>query len=121
VDGKNSEGQLEPPHRAAIREAQEEAGINAQVDGLLGVQNHCTEEGELRLYLLFLCPHVSGEPRPDNRETDRAAYFSLDEMAAFNEPFDEFCEWVARRVWEGHHHVIPPHSTNPYQPHLAFI
>jgi ADP-ribose pyrophosphatase YjhB (NUDIX family) len=121
VDSKNSEGQFESPDKAAARETQEEAGIIAQVEGLLGVQNDRNIEGEQQLYILFLCHHVSGEPTPDNRETDRAAYFSADEMADFNEPFDEFCEWVARRVLEGQHHLIPPLDMNPYQPHLAFL
>jgi ADP-ribose pyrophosphatase YjhB (NUDIX family) len=121
VDGKTSDGSPEPPDVAALRETQEEAGVIANVEGLLGVQNHSNDEGELRLYLLFLCHHVSGEPRPDNNETDQAAYFSLDEMANFNEPFDEFCAWVARRVLEGQYCVIPPQAENPYRPHVAFL
>ena len=120
VDGKKSDGSLEPPEIAAIRETQEEAGVVAKVDGLLGVQNH-SSNGEPRLYIIFLCHHVSGEPTPDNHETDGAAYFSLDEMESFNEPFDEFCEWMAIRVLKNQHHVIPLESSNPYQPHLAFL
>lgn len=83
------------------------------MEGLLGIQNHGTEEGKLGLYILYLCRHVSGEPTPDNQETDRAAYFSLDEMTSFDEPFDEFCEWLARRVLMNEHHVAPPTSTTP--------
>ena len=120
VDGKKSDGSLEPPDMAAIRETREEAGVVAKVEGLLGVQNH-SNEGEPRIYIIFLCRHISGEPTPDNHETDKAAYFSLDEIASFSEPFDEFCEWMARRVLEGQYHAIPPESANPYYPHLAFL
>jgi ADP-ribose pyrophosphatase YjhB (NUDIX family) len=120
VDGKKNDGSLEPPEMAVIREIHEEAGVDAKVEGLLGVQNH-SDGGEPRLYIIFLCHLIGGEPRPDNHETDKAAYFSLDEMASFNEPFDEFCEWMARRVLEGQYHVIPPESANPYYPYLAFL
>ncbi|MEW5873344.1 MAG: NUDIX hydrolase [Chloroflexota bacterium] len=120
VEGNRPDGSLEPPELAAIRETQEEAGVIVKVEGLLGIQNH-SSRGEARLYIIFLCHPISGEPKPDNQETDKAAYFSLAEMADFNEPFDEFCEWIARRVLNGEHHVIPPHATNPYQPYLAFL
>jgi ADP-ribose pyrophosphatase YjhB (NUDIX family) len=121
VEGVKPDGSPEPPDEAAIRETEEEAGVIAEVERLLGIQNHSTEEGELRLYLLYLCRHVSGEPTPDHRETDRAAYFSLDEMANSCEAIDEFCAWIVRRVVEGKHYVIPPTSQGPYDPHLAFL
>jgi ADP-ribose pyrophosphatase YjhB (NUDIX family) len=120
VDGKKTDGSLEPPDMAAIREIHEEAGVDAKVEGLLGVQNH-SNGGEPRLYILFLCRPIRGEPSPDNHETDKAAYFSLDEMTGFNEPFDEFCEWLAKRVLEGQYHFIPAVSSNPYYPHMAFL
>jgi len=121
VDGIGPNGCPEPPDEAAIRETDEEAGVAARVEGLLGIQNHGTGEGKLGLYILYLCHHVSGEPTPDHHETDRAAYFSLDEMASFDEPFDEFCAWIARRVLTNEHHVTPPTANNPYRPHLAFL
>jgi len=121
VEGQTPDGALEPPDVAAIRETREEAGVMAQVDGLLGIQNHATADGEPRLYLLLLCRHMSGELMPDHHETDRAAYFSLAETQRFDEPFDEFCEWVARRVLSGEHRLIPPIPINPHSPHLAFM
>ncbi len=120
VEGRKSDGSLESPDMAAIRETQEEAGIIARVEGLLGVQNHSIN-GEPQLYIIFLCRHIKGEPAPDNREVDRAAYFSIDEMAGFGESFDDFCEWMAIRVLKGQHSVIPPQSANPYHPYLAFF
>jgi ADP-ribose pyrophosphatase YjhB (NUDIX family) len=82
VHGKDSTGSSDPPEVAAVRETREEGGVIAEIEGLLGVQNHPSRTGEPRLYLLFLCRHVSGEPTPDNQETDKAAYFSLEELDA---------------------------------------
>lgn len=121
VDGAGPDGLLEPPDAAAVRETREEAGIIAVVDGLLGVQNHCDQSGELRVYLLYHCQPASGDPHPDQYETDRAAYFSLQELDACGEPFDEFCLWLARRVLRGEHCLIEPQLENPYTPHLAFL
>jgi 8-oxo-dGTP diphosphatase len=121
VDGVGPDGLPEPPDQAAVRETQEEAGVAANMEGLLGIQNHATQDGKLALYLLYLCDHVSGEPEPDHYETDRAAYFSLDDIESLGEPIDAFCRWMACRVLKNEHHLTPPTSVNPYQPHLAFL
>jgi ADP-ribose pyrophosphatase YjhB (NUDIX family) len=121
LDGVGPDGGPEPPHQAAVRETQEEAGVTAEVEGLLGIQNHTTQDGKLALYLLYLGHHVSGEPVPDNYETDRAAYFSLDEIESLGEPFDAFCRWMAYRVLMNKHSLTPPTPANPYHPHLAFL
>jgi len=121
VDGKGPDGQLEPPHLAALRETLEEAGVTAELEGLLGIQNHSTKAGDPRLYLLYLCQHVDGVPTPDHQETDRAAYFSLAEMDHLDEPIDEFCHWIAKRVLHKDYQLIIPKADNPYRPHLAFL
>jgi ADP-ribose pyrophosphatase YjhB (NUDIX family) len=108
----------EPPEAAALREIQEEGGITAEIKGLLGIQN-LRRRGWVAL--LFLCCHVEGEPVPDGFETDSAAYFSLEEMDAFDEPFEPWCEWLVRRVLSGQHHVVPVVVGNPYRPRLAFL
>jgi len=108
----------ETPEAAALRETWEEGGIRANVVGLLGLQN-LPEEGWLGL--VFLCRHVEGAPRPDGVETDRAAYFSLEEMANGDEPFEPWCAWVVRRVLQGKHHLIPPAPDTPYHPRPAFL
>ncbi len=106
------------PESAAVRETQEEAGIVAEVEGLLGVQN-LRREGWLGI--AFLCRHISGTPAGDGVETDQAAYFSLAEMDAFAEPFEPWSEWLARHVLAGECHVIPPAPGNPFQPRAAFL
>jgi ADP-ribose pyrophosphatase YjhB (NUDIX family) len=121
VDGNKPDGSLEPPDIAAIRETREEAGILIQVEGLLGMQSQRDIQGKLQVNLLYLCHHISGDPTPDNHETDKAAYLSLEEMNALDEPILEFCEWIARRALCGEHHLIPPVQMNPCHPRLAFL
>jgi ADP-ribose pyrophosphatase YjhB (NUDIX family) len=109
----------EAPEVAALRETMEEGGIEAEIEGLLGLQN-LRREGWIAV--VFLCRHVGGEPRSDGGiETDAAGYFSLEEMEEFEEPFEPWCEWLVRRVLGGEYHLIPPELGNPYHPRLAFF
>jgi ADP-ribose pyrophosphatase YjhB (NUDIX family) len=108
----------ESPEEAALRETIEESGIKAEIDGLLGIQNL---PGAGWLGIAFLCHHVEGEPASDGVETDRAAYFTLEEMDAFDETFEPWCEWLARRVLSGEYTVTPYEPNNPYQPRGAFL
>ena len=122
VQGEDERTYYDPPHVAALRETLEEGGVVAEVDGLLGIQNPSkSQEGDPRLYLLFLCHHVSGEPTPDGRETNQAAYFSLDELRDIREEVNRFCYWLATRVLQGQYTLVPPEPENPYAPHLAFL
>ena len=106
------------PHTAALRETLEEGGIVAEMGGLLGIQNLRQQEW---IGIVFLCRHASGVPESDGGvETDRAAYLSLAEMDALDEPFEPWCEWIVRRVLRGEHHLTPP-LDNPYHPRLAFL
>jgi len=108
----------EPPEAAALRETREESGVTAEIDGLLGIQN-LRHAGWLGI--VFLCHHVEGDPVPDGLETDRAAYFSLEEIDSFEEPFEPWCEWLARRVLTGECTVVPYQPDNPYRPRGAFL
>lgn len=109
----------ESPDAAAVRETQEEGGVIARIEGLLGIQN-LRRAGWIGI--VFLCQHVTGMPMSDGGiETDQAAYFSLEEMDMFDEPFEPWCEWLVRRVLKGEYHLIPSEPDNPYQPRLAFL
>ncbi len=109
----------ETPETAALRETSEEGGITAAIDGLLGIQN-LPRQGWVGI--IFLCRHLSGIPTPDGGiETDRAAYFSLEDLAALEEPIEEWCAWLVRRVLQGGYHLIPPEADNPFRPRLAFL
>jgi ADP-ribose pyrophosphatase YjhB (NUDIX family) len=100
----------ESPAAAALRETREEGGIVARVEGLIGLQ--CSS-WESAVGLVFLCRHVSGEPMPDSQETDRAAYFSLEEMDEADQPFAPWSARLVRRVLHGEHHLIPVESGSP--------
>ena len=109
----------ESPDEAALRETLEEGGVTARIEGLIGVQN-LRREGWVAI--VFLCRHLSGTPVSDGGvETDGAGYFSAAEMDAFDEPFEEWCEWLVRRVLNGEYHLIPPEEINPYRPRVAFF
>ena len=108
----------ESPEDAALRETFEESGIKAEIDGLLGIQN-LNRPGWLGI--VFLCHHVEGKPVSDGIETDKAAYFALDEIDTFEEPFEPWCEWLARRVLKGECTPIPCEPNNPYLPRRAFL
>lgn len=113
---------VDPPHIAALRETKEEAGIEAEIVGLLGIQNHQDPETSSQcLYILFLCRHVGGEPTPDHHETDRAEYFSLEALRGITGTVDEFCYWIATNVMQGNYQILLPKHENPYKPHLAFL
>ncbi len=108
----------EAPEAAALRETYEESGVKAEIDGLLGIQN-LPSAGWLGI--VFLCHHIEGEPVSDGIETDRAAYISLEEMDALDEPLEPWCEWLARRVLEGKYTVTAFEPDNPYRPRGAFL
>jgi 8-oxo-dGTP diphosphatase len=65
----------ESPMAAVIREVREEAGVEAAVEGLLGVQE-LPEPQEGGVALVYLCRHLSGDLIPRDTETDAARYYS---------------------------------------------
>lgn len=110
----------ESPLSAALRETWEEGGVAAEVEGLLGVQE--LREPQLgSVALVHLCRHISGTPKPKERETDAAAYFTLSGLHAFREPVEPWSDWLIRRVFAGDVVVTFPDRTNPLQVHGAFV
>jgi hypothetical protein len=71
--------------------------------------------------IIFACRAVSGEPTPDGVETDRAAYFSFDEIQSCPEPFESWCKWLALRVLSGKCQIIPEETETPYASRKAFL
>ena len=112
----------ETPDSAALREIKEEANIIAGIDGLLSICN-VDWEGEPQIYVVFLCHYIDGKLKPDGKENDRAAYFSLEGMNAFGEPFEVLCEWIARRVLGGEYQVLKPFNISSLNSHYkrAFV
>jgi 8-oxo-dGTP pyrophosphatase MutT (NUDIX family) len=108
----------ESPEVTALREAQEEGGVTAAIEGLLSL---CTLdwEGDIQLYLVWLCHHVSGDPTPDGVEVDGAAFFSAADLAALQEPVVPFNRWLATRVFQGEYQILRPSSMSAIAPYLG--
>ena len=70
---------------AVVREVQEEANITAKVVGVLGLRNRYDPDVGNSMYVVLLLHPVSGEPKPDDKEVDRAEYFTLDEIKALDQ------------------------------------
>lgn len=109
----------ESPSACALRETREESGIEAEVDGLLGVQE-LPHPWTGWTAIVYLCRWIEGSARPDGRETDRAACFSLAELESLGEPVEPWCAWLVRRVLSGDMTVIRSDPGNPYQPCTGF-
>ena len=68
---------------AIKREVLEETGIEAEVEGLLGVRNMIYEhKGKLRseVHLIFLLSWREGEPKADGVELERVHFFTKEEI-----------------------------------------
>ena len=76
-------GFIEPEEtieEAVVREVAEEAGVQAEVEGVLGVRSRFDADSGNSLYVVLLLRGLEGEPKPDDHEVDRASYFSLEEI-----------------------------------------
>jgi ADP-ribose pyrophosphatase YjhB (NUDIX family) len=107
------------PDEAAVRETIEESGIEAEVVGLLGIQE-LHDQGWIAF--AFECSYLEGVPKPDQKgETDKAMFYSLEEIETLDEPIEPWCEWIVRRVLEGDHTCIIDAPDNPYAPLRSFL
>lgn len=102
----------ESPAAAALREAREEGGIEADVEGLLGVQV-LPEPWRGWIGIVYLCRHVGGAPAPSDTECDAAAYFSLDMLDRLDEPVEPWSAWLVRRVFAGRFTLTGCDASNP--------
>lgn len=110
----------ESPMLAAVRETLEEGGIVAEVEGLLGVQE--LPSPWLGWFgLIYLCRHVSGEPKPQDREMDAAKYFTKAKLDEINEPVEPLSAWLAARFYNGEISCIPANSSNPLEKKGTFL
>ena len=78
-------GFIEPEEtieKAVLREVEEEAGVKAEVLGILGVRNRYDPDVGNSMYIVMLLGFLSGEPKPDCKEVDQARYFTLEEILA---------------------------------------
>jgi len=109
----------ESPMAAALREAKEEGGITAAVEGFLGVQElPAPEEGGVAL--VYLCRHEAGEPKPLDTEVDAAGYFPAAALDSIGR-MEPWSLWLLRKLFAGTLRVIPADPTNPLRPTGSFL
>ena len=103
--------QDETMEHAVVREVEEEAGVTAEVQGVLGIRNRYDEEGGNSLYIIMLLSPLAGEPNPDMKEVDRAQYFSLEEIQAL-EQIGAINVEVAKRALSSDHRILCPQTVS---------
>lgn len=110
----------ESPMDAAIREVREEAGVEAAIEGFLGVQE-LPEPLLGGVALVYLCTHVGGSLVPQDRETDAARYFADSDFAAFGEMKEPWSNWLLQRIFTGNFTVIRGVAANPLRSKGSFL
>ena len=113
-------GNGESPTTAVLREISEEAGVLAQVEGLLGIQE-LPEPWLGMIGLLFLCAHEDGEPVPDQRETDAAQYVAADQLETMSDTIEPLSAWLVRRVLAGEFDLLKTNDYGPYAPSPTYL
>ncbi len=95
--------------QAVVREVEEESGVTAEVEGVIGLRNRYDADIGNSLYIVLLMKPVSGEPRPDLHEVDRAAYFTLGEIDGLA-PVPAINREIARRVLAHDRRLLLPQT-----------
>ena len=101
--------QDETIEKAVVREVEEEAGVTAEVQGVLGIRNRYDEDGGNSIYVVMLLNGLSGEPKPDMTEVDRAEFFTLAEILAIAQIGAINVE-VAKQALSADHRVLFPQT-----------
>ena len=105
-------GYIEPDEtieEAVVREVLEEAGVTAEVEGVVGVRNRYDADVGNGVYVILLLRKVSGEPIADGREVDRAGFFTLDQIRDLN-PLPPVNWEIAQRVLSPNRRLLTPKS-----------
>lgn len=69
----------EDPSGAAIRECQEETGLDVEITGLLDVIAGREHEGGADIVIVYRAREIGGQPRAAD-DVDRVAFFALDDL-----------------------------------------
>ena len=103
-------GFIEPDETIEVavgREVAEEAGVQAEVVGVLGIRSRYNPDTGNSVYIVLLMRPIAGEPTPDMVEVDRAGYFSLEEIEALEQVPPINLE-VAKRALAADHRLLAP-------------
>jgi ADP-ribose pyrophosphatase YjhB (NUDIX family) len=92
---------------AVVREVAEEAGVQAEVVGVLGIRSRYNLDSGNSIYVVLLMRPLSGEPTPDGKEVDQAGYFTLEEIQLLGQVPPINLE-VARRVLSPDQQLLSP-------------
>ncbi|MGH8063980.1 MAG: NUDIX domain-containing protein [Candidatus Entotheonellia bacterium] len=92
---------------AVAREVAEEAGVQAEVVGVLGIRSRYNPDNGNSIYVILLMRPLTGEPTPDGKEVDRAGYFTLQEIQAM-EQVPAINQEVARRALAADQRLLQP-------------
>jgi len=103
--------QDETIEHAVVREVAEEAGVETQVHGVLGIRNRYDPDNGNSLYIVLLLSPLRGDPQPDQQEVDRAEYFTLDQILALPQVPAINLE-VARRALADDRRLLNPQILN---------
>ena len=107
---------------AVVREVEEEAGVTAVVQGVLGVRNRFDEEGGNSLYIVMRLSPQSGNPNPDMKEVDQAKYFSLTEIQALEQISPVNIEVAQRALAQDYHLLFAQKIDHPDRgPYTLFL
>ena len=103
-------GFIEPDEtieQAVVREVQEESGVSAEVEAVLGLRSRYDAESGNGVYVILLLRPLSGEPRADNHEVDYADYFALDQIRELK-PLPPVNWEIAQRVLSLDRRLLTP-------------
>jgi mutator protein MutT len=103
-------GYIEPDEtieQAVVREVQEEAGVSAAVEAVLGLRSRYDVENGNGIYVVLLLKLVSGEPKADGHEVDQAEFFSLERIRQLS-PLPPVNWEIAQRVLSGDRRLLTP-------------
>ena len=103
----------EQPDAAAVRETLEETGIVAAIEGLVAVMTMMWDDAPM-LYLVFLARYVSGEPKPDGKEVDRAAFLGREGLRSSEFRFDGQNAYLAQRILDSEANVWLPKASQDW-------
>ena len=93
-------GFIEPDEtieQAVVREVQEEAGVTAAVEAVLGLRSRYDIENGNGIYVVLLLNLIRGEPKADGHEVDHAEFFSLEQIRQLS-PLPPVNWEIAQRV-----------------------
>ena len=97
----------ETVEQAVVREVQEETGVLAEVEGVLGLRNRYDPESGNGVYIVLLLRQLGGTARADGREVDQAGFFTLDEIRELN-PLPPVNWEIAQRVLASDRRLLIP-------------